>query len=197
MEARLGPRTDSDQRVVSFYLSIEPSVELHPYTDGFGNLVYPFTVLQPHRSLTLIARTRVETLLSNPFLTPERPTVPDEVENWPFRQFGGAVRQLAEVQALAERFRPAVDSDLLAALQGVMHEIYVTFEYQSQVTTVSSTVAELLVLRKGVCQDFAHMMIAVCRAMGVPARYVSGYILSRPERSARGGGASTPGVRPW
>jgi len=46
------------------------------------------------------------------------------------------------------------------------------------------------VLRKGVCQDFAHMMIAVCRAMGVPARYVSGYILSRPERSARGGGAS-------
>jgi len=166
MEARLGPPPIATSAWSVFNLSIEPSVEAAFLYRWLWQPVYPFTVLQPHRSLTLIARTRVETLLSNPFLTPERPAVPDEVENWPFRQFAARWRQLAEVQALAERFSSCRRlRSACGASRCDARDIW-TFEYQSQVTTVSSTVAELLVLRKGVCQDFAHMMIAVCVRWG-------------------------------
>jgi transglutaminase-like putative cysteine protease len=71
-----------------------------------------------------------------------------------------------------------------------MRHIRETFTYEQEVTTVTSTVGDLLELGRGVCQDFAHLMIAVCRAMNVPARYVSGYILGDPSRPSRGSAAS-------
>jgi len=75
-------------------------------------------------------------------------------------------------------------------VQGVMRYIHDSFEYQAEVTTVTSTVADVLAVRKGVCQDFAHLMLAICRGMGVPARYISGYIYSSPKHAARGDTAS-------
>jgi transglutaminase-like putative cysteine protease len=100
------------------------------------------------------------------------------------------VLALDGVMRLAEGFRPADPEQVLSALQDLMHVINQGFTYQAEVTTVSSTVADFLALGRGVCQDFAHLMIAACRALGIPARYVSGYILSSPERATRGSGAS-------
>ena len=191
MEARLEPRSGPEQRLVNFALRCEPPTETFSYRDGFGNAVHLVTLLRPLAGLTLTARSRVETLLDNPFVPPERQAAaPDEVDLWLFRQAGGPVTLTPAVRALAERFRPAGPDRTLPALQDLMLFIYDGFSYEAAVTTVSSTVADLLALRRGVCQDFAHLMIAVCRAMGIPARYVSGYILSRPERAARGSGAS-------
>jgi transglutaminase-like putative cysteine protease len=191
MEAWLEPQDDRDQRRLHFALEAQPRIPVFAYRDGFANTVHCFSVLPAHRALTVRARSRVETLLANPFAPRERtPPSPDAVDTWPFLQFGGPVMRIAEVEALASRFQPAGPAQVRDALGDLMHHIHQTFEYQPEVTTVTSTVADLLTLGKGVCQDFAHLMIAVCRAMGIPARYVSGYILSGPERAARGAAAS-------
>ncbi len=191
MQAWLEPRTDRDQRALQFRLLVLPDTEINAYRDGFGNTIHAFSVLAPHRALTVTARSRVETLLVNPFAPPSRPALdPDAVDAWPYLQFGGPVMRTDEVASLAARFRPDGDGQVWDALRGLMHYIYEAFEYQAEVTTVTSTVEDLLALRKGVCQDFAHLMIAITRAMGIPARYVSGYILSRSGDGARGAAAS-------
>lgn len=191
METRLEPRNDPDQRRVAFSLTVQPATRVFSYRDGFANTVHCFTVAPPHDALVVTARSRVETHLSNPFAPPTRPAVvPDMVETWPYLQFGGPVCASAEVASLAARFRPAEEGAVFEALRALMHFIHERFEYQPEVTTVTSTVDDLLVLGKGVCQDFAHLMIAVSRGMGIPARYVSGYIFSRPDRATRGDGAS-------
>jgi transglutaminase-like putative cysteine protease len=190
LEAWLEPRGDADQRRLHFALDVQPRTSLASYVDGFGNTVHSFAVLPAHRALTITARSRVETLLANPFLPAGRVPVPDAVDNWPFLQFGGPVLRVAAVDALAERFGPPNADRVLESLGDLMHDIFGAFAYEREVTTVTSTVEDLLRLGRGVCQDYTHLMIAVCRAMGVPARYVSGYILGGPEGAARGSAAS-------
>jgi transglutaminase-like putative cysteine protease len=88
------------------------------------------------------------------------------------------VPALPEFVVLAEPLRPAnaeATFDAVRALSRLVHE---TFAYQRNVTTVATTVAEVMRLRTGVCQDFAHVLIGLCRAAGVPARYVSGYTVA-------------------
>jgi transglutaminase-like putative cysteine protease len=197
MEAWLEPPTDRDQRRVRFSLTVEPGADLYSYQDGFGNAVHCFSLLAPHRALVLTAHSRVETLLANPFAPPEQPAPDlDPVDAWPYLQFGGAVIATGEVRNLAERFRAERDRRQ-AALRDLMGHIHHTFAYQPAITSVQSTVADLLELRKGVCQDFAHLMIAVCRAMDVPARYISGYIVSGPDQAARGASASHAWCEAW
>lgn len=191
MDARLGPWGDQDQRCLSFEVYVQPPTRIFSYKDGFGNQIHCFTILPSHQHLMLTARSRVETLLGNPFAAPARAfQPPDAVDTWLYRQFGGPVLALEEISRLAEGFRPAEPDQALPALQDLMHTIHQNFAYQAEVTTVSSTVADFLTLGKGVCQDFAHLMIAACRTLDIPARYVSGYILSSRERATRGGGAS-------
>lgn len=191
METHLEPRNDAFQRRLFHQLEVRPATRVQRYQDGFGNGVSCFTVLQPHAELIVTASSRVETLLANPFEPPGRPEPPlDPVEAWPFLQFGGPVLDLPEVRALAARCGPTPREAPIEWLQQVMGIIHDTFTYESEVTTVRSTVADLLALERGVCQDFAHLMIALCRIHAVPARYASGYIFTDSAHAARGGGAS-------
>jgi transglutaminase-like putative cysteine protease len=191
VEAWLEPRTDADQRRLRFSLDIQPRSPVFSYSDAFENAVHCLSVLPPHRALTITARSQVDTYLSNPFAPPERVPQPlDEVDAWLFLQFGGPVLCVPGVESLAARFQPAGPEHALEALGGLMRYIRETFTYEQEVTTVTSTVEDLLKLGRGVCQDFAHLMIAVCRAMRVPARYVSGYILGDPVHASRGSAAS-------
>jgi transglutaminase-like putative cysteine protease len=68
----------------------------------------------------------------------------------------------------------------LEAVRDLMHRIHADFEFQPGATTVSTSVDEVLYQRSGVCQDFAHLMLACLRGLGLPARYVSGYLLTEP-----------------
>ena len=191
LEVWLEPRSDVDQRKLHFALEVQPRTPVSSYVDGFGNTVHSFAVLPAHRALTIAARSRVETMLANPFLPADQtPSPPDDVDKWHFLQFGGPVLRIDAVEALAERFRPSGEDNTLEALTALMHYIFTAFIYEQEVTTVTSTVADLLELGRGVCQDYAHLMIAVCRALGIPARYVSGYILGGPDGAARGSAAS-------
>jgi transglutaminase-like putative cysteine protease len=190
-EARLGPRSDVDQHWLQFDLRTAPAAAINQYVDGFGNTTNLITLAAPHRHLEIVAQSTVDTLLDDPFQIPSAPvaelTAPDHAD------YLGASPLVAineDLEFLAARFKPCAPADTFASVQALTEFIYREFEYASQVTTVTTTVSEVLSHRRGVCQDFAHVLLGMCRAIGVAARYVSGYIVVDPTRATRGTEAS-------
>jgi transglutaminase-like putative cysteine protease len=120
----------------------------------------------------------------------------DEVDVWPYLRLRGPVDSSAGVDQLARRFLDH-SGEPLEQLLALMQAIHADFEYKQAATTVSSTVSDVLRLKQGVCHDFAHLMIAVCRSLGLPARYVSGYVMNSDDRETRGGGASHAWCEVW
>ena len=172
MEVRLRPSEEGGQRLASFDMDVFPGTLVREYVDGFGNHVHYFDFLPEHDRVELTSRSVVETGGSTRRASDgERP---DDL-----LLFRPPVVDATGVRRLAERHRPR-DPGSTAAVEEALDQLTVTisrdFEYRPQSTTVTTAVDEVLRLRTGVCQDFAHLCIAVARAMGVPTRYVSGYI---------------------
>ena len=182
-ELRLRPQDDGGQRCSSFRLTAEPSdIVVRQFTDPFGNAVDHFDVLEAHDKLTVTATSDVYapeayavtprplTLLErHDYLSPT-PYVPSL--NGRLSEFdGGAVGNAAFERATA----------LMGAIAGAL-------VYERGVTHVRTTADEVISLGRGVCQDFAHVLIASCRSAGIPARYVSGYLY---DAEAEAGHAAT------
>jgi len=183
----LQPRSDPNQFCTKYDLQISPSTRVQAYLDRFGNDVQHFAILPRHRSLAITTHSNVVTLLD-----PE-PTEPSE-----------ATRALLDADERVERmydflhessyvqFTPEL-AEFWRELDGpgeaigawcarVSQHIHQAFAYDGEATTVRTTVEGVLRARAGVCQDFAHLMIAVLRSAGIPARYVSGYIFGGDSR---------------
>jgi transglutaminase-like putative cysteine protease len=180
MEMRLRPRDDAGQRLLAYRLIVEPDGPVRSYRDGFGNLVEVYNHRPPHRRIVVEARSVVET--SVPTDAPSDAVLP-EGERYRLLRFDGPIVEGPELHALLGKAsgigeRPA-DALLLAELAGVIRRELV---YEQNVTRVDSTVEDLLRLGRGVCQDFAHLWVALCRALYIPARYVSGYIWNGDNR---------------
>jgi transglutaminase-like putative cysteine protease len=172
MEVRLRPMDGNGQRCLEFGLEISSGIEPHAYRDGYGNNVHYFNLVRPHSSLTVTSRSVVET-------GADLDADPGEELVQDFLRFRPPVKDVPGVRELAGRHPvadPSSGSSVEQALDGLTLTISREFTYDRAVTTVYSAVDEVLALRAGVCQDFAHLFIAVARAMGVAARYVSGYI---------------------
>ena len=172
MEVRLRPMDGLGQRCLEFELDVSSGVKPRSYRDGYGNNVHYFNLVRPHSRLSVTSRSVVETG-GEPDADPGEDLVQDFFRfRSPVKDVEG-VRQLAGRHKIADPFSgPAVEQ----ALDELTLAISRDFAYDRAVTNVYSAVDEVLALRAGVCQDFAHLLIAVARAMGVPARYVSGYI---------------------
>jgi transglutaminase-like putative cysteine protease len=180
MDVRLGPRSDGDQRWHEYDLRAVPNAAIRRYYDGFGNTAHLVTIARPHDEVELISTSVVETLLEDPFRLPTvtpAPLGPSELAD--YLMPSAIVPADPDLEAMAAPFRPATPTDTLEAVQGLMALVYDEFQYEQHVTTVATTVPEVLKGRTGVCQDFAHVLIGLCRAINVPARYVSGYIVPR------------------
>jgi transglutaminase-like putative cysteine protease len=178
MDTHLGPRSDADQVWDRFDLVVQPSAAVRGYTDGFENAAHLITVRRPHRSLEIVARSEVRTLLDDPFRLPSAPPAPlAPSERWDYLAPSRLVQASDSLAHLAEPHRPHEPSDTLAAVRALTEYIYAEFRYEQNSTTVATTVDEVLRGRHGVCQDFAHLLIGLCRALEIPARYVSGYIV--------------------
>jgi transglutaminase-like putative cysteine protease len=187
MEVWMQPQKGARQRLVSFELELDPPAQLFSYPDAFGNAVYHFDVPQPHDRLSIIARSAVETqpaaALPDALDMGEWDRLKSDFvrgENFDFlRHHGFAVETEALKAFVAEH---GVDQlrvrDPLSALRELSTIIYGAFGYESGVTDAESPIDVALAAKKGVCQDFAHIMIAICRSWGVPARYVSGYLFT-------------------
>ncbi|MCA6287179.1 transglutaminase family protein [Phenylobacterium sp.] len=197
MEVWMQPQKTPRQRLASFDLELDPASQVFSYADPYGNAVYHFDVPQPHDQLTITARSVVET--SPPEPLPEALDIgewdrlrSDRVhgENFDFLRRQGfcvetdALRGFVSEHAL-DRLK---DRDPLTAIRRLSETIYDAFDYEPGVTDAESPIDLALSARRGVCQDFAHIMITICRSWGIPARYVSGYLFTDRE----GGDRSDP-----
>jgi transglutaminase-like putative cysteine protease len=180
MEVRLRPMDGNGQRCLDFRLELSHGVKPRTYVDGYGNHVHYFNLVKPHAGLSVISRSTVETGLG---LDPD----PGEELVLDFLRFRAPVKDVGGVRELARRHAiPDASSpvEVEHALDELTLAISRDFTYDRTVTNVYSAVDDVLALRAGVCQDFAHLFIAVARAMGVPTRYVSGYIHTPGEKAA-------------
>jgi transglutaminase-like putative cysteine protease len=195
MELRMQPLTDRRQRNLRFDITTNPRARIFAYRDHLGNAVHYFDIPGHHMRLDLTAEADVDVLPTEPL--PE--TLPESA--WDAIDAQGAsdefVNWLApshfahETPSLID-FANAIgltrDADPLTLLRGLTRTVYESFAYEPRTTRVDSPIDEALAARAGVCQDFAHVMTTLVRRLGIPCRYVSGYIAAAttetPDRSA-------------
>ncbi len=190
--ARVEPRTLPHQRVENFSLHIGPTPAVSkPRVDFFGNQVCGFSIQEIHQRLEITATSRVTVAATTPpvpALSPDwesvvklfsDPVSPEVVAPY---QFVFDSPLLAASPELADYTREsfAAQTPLLVAVADLNRRIFSDFKYDPTATTVATPLAEVLAKRRGVCQDFAHLTIAGLRSLGLPARYVSGYLRTRP-----------------
>ncbi len=191
IDVRLGPRSDADQRWGRFEIGIDPAGAVRRYGDGFGNTGFLVTLARAHKHLHLRTVGEIETLLVDPFAVPaQRPDPLGPSARADYLDPSPLVAAVPELAALAAPHRPASAEDSFAAVQRLMHLVNERLEYVPGVTTVETTVVDVLGEPRGVCQDFAHLLVGLCRSVAIPARYVSGYIVAAASGPRRGGGAS-------
>ncbi|HTJ25089.1 MAG TPA: transglutaminase family protein [Candidatus Limnocylindria bacterium] len=178
----LQPRSDLTQYCTSFSLEVTPRARLFSYTDRFGNDVQHFEVLPEHDTLEIVARSYVVTARGDVQAPSPLPRVlidqdPARDELYDFLHESAYVRFTPALDALAtEVGTPSADDDAVAWYRDAAAMIHRGFVYDTEATAVHTTVDESIALRRGVCQDFAHVLVALCRRAGIPARYVSGYV---------------------
>ncbi len=187
MEVWMQPQKTARQRLISFELDLDPAAQLFSYADVFGNAVYHFDVPLPHDKLTITANCAVETQTPNA-LPPALDSGEWERlrsdfvrgENFDFlRPHGFAIETAALRDFILEKDLAGTRArDPLTAIKELAASVYESFDYEAGVTRADSPIDEVLASRKGVCQDFAHVMLAACRSWGIPARYVSGYLFT-------------------
>jgi transglutaminase-like putative cysteine protease len=188
-ELRMEPGSDADQSCRSFHVVVSPPAMLFRYQDGFGNRVHHFNVLAAHRQVQILAASLVEThprqqnLLSSQATYPLDPE-PVELGALDYVKFRGPIRSTPQLASILESLQPLPGMRLGELIVQVGHYIHSHFEYARDVTLSTSPVDDLLEQGKGVCQDFTHLMIALLRSLGLPARYVSGY-LHRPNKESQ------------
>ena len=194
---RLKPRVLPRQRCLAHELRIDPAPQRdETFVDGFGNAVRSLHFEQEHETLFVRAESLVElTPPPEPYAIGQSPPweqVRDELSYRAGRTLDAA--RLEATEFLFESRHVRVKNDfaeyaradfrtnapLLVAIDGLMRRIRLEFTYDTGATEISTPVTDVLASRRGVCQDFAHLMLSCLRSLGLAARYVSGYILTRP-----------------
>lgn len=191
-EARLRPLDLPGQRCLKWKLTIDPQPEFHrTRRDSFGNHIDYFSIQRPHPELIITAESEVEVLaagqlpletggpwdlLRDSLLASKDPASLDA------RAFALSSPLIPVTPGLADFARPdfAPGRCVLEAVSALNTRIFREFKFDPDFTTVATPVAEVLKNRRGVCQDFAQLMIAALRSLGLPARYVSGYLETLP-----------------
>jgi transglutaminase-like putative cysteine protease len=188
-EFRLEPVSDPHQTCHSFHLKCSQPTSVFCYQDGFGNRVHHFNLRTPRPEVRVLAASLVESHSAPCDLSASTATFPVPLagilmDKLDFLQFRGPVTQTSRLIPVLTMLQPAGVAPLHKVVLAVNNYIHNAFVYERDVTSVSSPIDDVLRLGKGVCQDFAHLMIAVLRSMGVPARYVSGYV-HRPNKESQ------------
>jgi len=187
MEVRLQPRSDGDQRCLNFALKVDPPANIMQYRDFLGNTVHHFDIAAAHAEVTVTAQSSVEVQTAP---APRGADCGDWSDldallaggdYWEMllpSHFASPTPALEELAKALECERRGNPLELLTDLNTAIYEL---FAYVPNSTKVDSPIDEALETRQGVCQDFAHIMIALVRRLEVPCRYVSGYMFHRDE----------------
>ena len=181
-EARLQPFSDEWQTVENFLLKVLPAARLQHHHDFYSNVVHHFEIPEPHSTLLVESNLRMT-------IKP-RPLLADTENPWPLACIGEAAREsrMSEflqdsrfVELSPEVWRLALDAtdgmtDTWQAALALMRFVNRSLKYESFSTSVHTHMRDVLKERRGVCQDFAHVMLGMCRVLKIPALYVSGYL---------------------
>src|SRR5580698_3429241 len=182
MEARMHPRSDNNQRCLSFSLSVSPRCRAFSYRDHLGNNIHHFDIPGEHQQLVIVAESLVEqqplsavALNLEPSAWKELDALVASGDYWEMLLPSEFARPTDALKTLADALDVLRRDDPLAMLHELNKRLYDHFDYVPKATKVDSPIDVAIESRKGVCQDFAHIMIALVRQLGIPCRYVSGY----------------------
>jgi transglutaminase-like putative cysteine protease len=186
-ELRAAPVSDPRQQLISYRVVTSPASRVFSWTDYWGTRVDAFGVREPHRSLDVVAEASVETRRT-PLVTaaPRRETLTERtfrdehleyLERSPHADWGRGVAEEAGRQ------EELAGHDLVSLVLSIHRRVGATMTYTPGSTYVGVEVEKVIETRQGVCQDYAHLAIAMCRSLGIPARYVSGYLFTSSDAS--------------
>ncbi len=179
MEVRLTPRSDAHQTLRQFNIAVKPDARVSSHVDWQGNPVHQFSVVAFHDRVIILSNSVVETHALS--LDPMRVTDPLR-QSTPshrlldFVRFHGPVERDPRVLEIGERLKLYEEVRIVDVVRRVTEGVQGVLEYKKGVTNAGTTVVEALDHGVGVCQDFAHLALALLRLVGVPCRYVSGYL---------------------
>ena len=180
MEVRTQPRSDTRQRCITFFLDVNPRANVMMYHDFFGNAAHHFDIPGRHTLIELTAQAIVEV---NPSPREYLPTTWQELDTrvsegdyWEMLLPSQYAKPTNLLNELAAELNVERRGTPLLLLQQLNQELYCKFDYVPNSTKVDSPIDDALRARRGVCQDFAHIMIALVRQLKIPCRYVSGYL---------------------
>ena len=187
MEVRLQPRSDGEQRCLSFTLNVEPAATVMHYRDFTGNTVHHFDIAGTHSLVKVTAQSAVEV---------QSAAAPRAADSGDWADLDALIaandhlemllpshfaHSSEPLENLAKELRCERRGNPLALLTELNETIYKLFAYVPNSTKVDSPIEEALQVRQGVCQDFAHIMIALVRRLNIPCHYVSGYMYHRDD----------------
>ena len=195
METRMHPRSDLNQRCLTFHLSVSPRCRVFSYRDHLANQVHHFDIPGQHGQLVIVAESLVEVQAAAPVPAFLAPDAWDELDNmvqqgdyWEMLLPSEFTAPTPVLDALAELLDMRRRDDPLMLLHQLNEQLYNHFEYVPKSTKVDSPIDLALLTHAGVCQDFAHIMTTLVRSkLRIPCRYVSGYLFhgqSDHDRSA-------------
>ena len=183
MSVCLRPRQDERQKIIGFSLDIQPAAEPSDEIDFLGNHHHVFNIHRRHQQLSIVVGSDIE--LSVPQPLPDRlpadswQTIEQQKNSfdyWHFTHPSELTNPSPRLQEFISEQGIAKQADPLTSILALNDLLYEHFTYQPGSTSVSSTIDHILQSRRGVCQDYAHVMLAIVRGWGIPARYVSGYL---------------------
>lgn len=182
-EARLTPITGPRQHVLSSSLEVSPRVVPFRYIDAFGTNVHSFDLHQPHDHLTVVGHSVTETSPPSPIFNQLgwKELRSDRARDRYFEYL--SLTPLVDVndELLAAIPDAGAIDDPMAAASAVFNAVRDRITYTPGATMVSTTATDAYAAGRGVCQDFVHVSLAMLRTLGIPARYVSGYVHNRPD----------------
>jgi transglutaminase-like putative cysteine protease len=184
METRMHPRSDQNQRCLTFHLSVSPRCRVFSYRDHLANQVHHFDIPGQHGQLVIVAESLVEVQPSTQipaFLSPdaweELDAMVDQGDYWEMLLPSEFATATPALESLAEELDVRRRDDPLMVLHELNEQLYRHFEYVPKSTKADSPIDLALLTHAGVCQDFAHIMTTLVRTkLRIPCRYVSGYL---------------------
>ncbi len=188
-ELRLQPLSNAQQTVESFDLKVSPAAKLRNYHDFYSNVIHHFDITEPHSTLEIESKLVVETHAEHRLSPEARPVSMSRVkEALRGERAYDFILASRYVDLTPETWRLAIDAsqnedDLWQVALKLMRFVHGHLAYESQSTHVHTHMRDVLTDRRGVCQDFAHVLLGLCRTLKIPALYVSGY-LATEEASA-------------
>lgn len=186
-ELRACPATDERQQLLSYRVSVEPSARMLSFTDYWGTRVDQFGVTGSHVALEVTAEASVET--QNPPSFSVAPPMGSLADPGFINQHDEHLKPTRhthwdEAMAADARGLAGADGSDVARAASEIHEFVATaLAYQPGATEIGQPITDVLANGVGVCQDYAHLAVALCRSIGIPARYVSGYLFSSSDRT--------------